>query len=126
MKFAYARRTVLGDWGYTTDHRMVEQVKSLVSNLTSPSWWEETRGKISDSQTQGNSSYYGAEYFNIEDHGTSHMSILSPAGDAVAVTTTVNTLFGSLYMSPQTGIIVNNQMDDFSPPGITNAFGFAP
>merc|ERR1719481_442244 len=126
MKFAYARRTVLGDWGYTTDKGMVEQVKSLVSNLTSSSWWEETRGKISDSQTQGNSSYYGAQYFNIEDHGTAHMSILSPAGDAVAVTSTINRYFGSKFRSPSTGIIMNNEMDDFSFEGIINSFGIRP
>ena len=47
-------------------------------------------------------------------------------GDAVSVTSTVNLLYGSKFMSPSTGILLNNQMDDFSYPGLTNAFGYPP
>jgi gamma-glutamyltranspeptidase/glutathione hydrolase len=42
------------------------------------------------------------------------------------MTTTVNLLFGSHVMVPETGIVMNNQMDDFSKPNVSNAFGFAP
>ena len=44
----------------------------------------------------------------------------------MAVTSTVNLIFGSEIMSPSTGIILNDQMDDFSFPNITNDFGVAP
>ena len=45
-------------------------------------------------------------------------------GYAIAVTSTINLLFGAKYMSPSTGVIMNNEMDDFSSkPGVPNMFG---
>lgn len=44
----------------------------------------------------------------------------------VALTTTINTGFGSKVVSPSTGIILNNEMDDFSIPDTRNSFGLAP
>ncbi len=58
------------------------------------------------------------------DSGTSHLSVVDGAGNAVACTTSINTSFGSLVVAGNTGIILNNTMDDFSPqPGVANAFG---
>lgn len=125
-KFAYARRTLMGDWSHNSTSPLAAQVTQLVANLTSSSWLEETQTKISDTKTFNDAAYYGAEFYNVEDAGTAHISILSPAGDAVAVTSTVNLYFGSKFRSPNTGIIMNNQMDDFSYPGLVNAFGVPP
>jgi gamma-glutamyltranspeptidase/glutathione hydrolase len=59
-----------------------------------------------------------------DDHGTSHFSILDAAGNAVASTETINTLFGSYVVEPTFGIVLNNEMDDFTAqPGKPNAFG---
>jgi len=45
---------------------------------------------------------------------------------AAAITSTVNLVFGSQVLDPETGIILNDEMDDFSTPGAPNAFGLWP
>lgn len=56
--------------------------------------------------------------------GTTHLSVTDQAGNAVAVTQTVNLLFGSGITVPGTGIVLNDEMDDFSvAPNQPNAFG---
>ena len=45
---------------------------------------------------------------------------------AISLTTTVNTFFGSQLMVPETGIVMNNEMIDFSIPNTSNAFGLIP
>ncbi|HWB02372.1 MAG TPA: gamma-glutamyltransferase [Verrucomicrobiales bacterium] len=55
---------------------------------------------------------------------TTHFSMADAEGWWVACTATVNTTFGSKVVVPGTGIVLNNQMDDFSiQPGVRNAFG---
>ncbi len=59
-----------------------------------------------------------------EGTDTSHFSVMDAEGNLVAVTQTVNTIFGSKFMVPGTGFILNNEMDDFSAkPGEPNAYG---
>jgi gamma-glutamyltranspeptidase / glutathione hydrolase len=55
---------------------------------------------------------------------TTHFSVLDAAGNRAAVTITVNLFFGNGYMPTGTGVLLNNEMDDFSAkPGAPNAFG---
>ena len=55
---------------------------------------------------------------------TTHVATADTAGNWVAITTTLNTSFGSKVTIPGTGVLMNNQMDDFSAqPGVPNAFG---
>ena len=55
---------------------------------------------------------------------TTHFSVADGAGNWVACTATINTSFGSKVVIPGTGVIMNNEMDDFSiAPGVPNAFG---
>ncbi len=55
---------------------------------------------------------------------TTHFSILDQEGNRVATTQTINTWFGSGYMLPTAGIILNNEMDDFSAkPYVPNRYG---
>lgn len=52
----------------------------------------------------------------IDDHGTSHLSIVDSEQNAVSMTSTVNSYFGAQILSPSTGIVLNNEMSDFSMP----------
>lgn len=73
-------------------------------------------------------SSYGFEFHNrtsADDGGTSHISVVDGDGLAVSMTTTMNLYFGSLVMSDD-GILLNNDMDDFSRPDTPNAFGYMP
>ena len=58
--------------------------------------------------------------------GTSHVVTTDASGMAVSLPTTINLLFGSQVIVPDTGVILNNEMNDFSVPGVSNAFGFIP
>ncbi len=55
---------------------------------------------------------------------TSHVSVVDAEGNAVSLTTTVNLLYGSCVVVPGTGILLDDEMDDFdAAPGAANAFG---
>jgi gamma-glutamyltranspeptidase/glutathione hydrolase len=60
----------------------------------------------------------------LEDDETTHFSIIDAKGNRVAATQTVNLLYGSGMVAPGTGVLLNNEMDDFAlRPGTPNAFG---
>ena len=60
----------------------------------------------------------------LEDEETTHFSIIDAQGNRAAVTQTVNLLFGSGLVPAGTGVLLNNEMDDFAlKPGTPNAFG---
>ncbi|MCA9548239.1 MAG: gamma-glutamyltransferase, partial [Myxococcales bacterium] len=53
-----------------------------------------------------------------------HFSVVDAEGNAVALTSTINTGFGSYYVAGDTGLLLNDEMDDFvAKPGVPNAFG---
>ena len=59
-----------------------------------------------------------------ESNQTTHFSVVDKSGNAVAVTYTLNTTFGTGIVAGNTGIIMNNEMDDFSAkPGVPNVYG---
>jgi gamma-glutamyltranspeptidase / glutathione hydrolase len=65
----------------------------------------------------------GADERVFQKH-TTHVAAADAAGNWVAMTQTINTGYGSLVIVPGTGVVLNNQMDDFAiAPGIPNAFG---
>ncbi|CAC5395661.1 GGT1_5 [Mytilus coruscus] len=115
FKFGFATRTNLGD-GDVENEAFREKLNEFLSTLTSEEFVDEIRSQISDSQTFG-TDYYGPTFFDtVNSSGTSHLSVLAPNGDAVSVTSTINFFFGSKVVGSRTGIIFNNQMDDFSTP----------
>lgn len=59
-----------------------------------------------------------------DDGGTSHLCVVDSGGNAVSLTTTVNGYFGSLLVGKKSGVVLNNEMDDFSlATGVPNMFG---
>lgn len=59
-----------------------------------------------------------------ESSDTTHFSLIDSSGNMVATTQTVNLPFGSAFVPPGTGVLINNEMDDFSAkPGEPNAYG---
>lgn len=89
-----------------------------IVRLLSPSHAGEIRARLSSIRP------FDAAGKRAADAGTAHVSVLDGAGNAVAATTTINTAFGAGIAAPGTGIILNNQLADFSlRSGTTNVFG---
>ncbi|KAL3439004.1 nucleophile aminohydrolase [Aspergillus tetrazonus] len=120
MRFAYGLRTVLGDPGFVDG--MSEYERDMISQQTA----DEIHSKISDLRTQNVSAYDPAGIESLETPGTSHIATIDRSGLAVSAITTINLLFGSRIVVPETGVIMNNEMDDFSVPGSSNSFGYIP
>ncbi|PNT69944.1 glutathione hydrolase 3 isoform X2 [Brachypodium distachyon] len=119
--------------GFLGVHRLVEAIKHMlavrmdlgdpafvnvagnVSEMLSPEFADRIRSRIADNTTFP-SSYYLPKWSQLDDHGTSHLCVVDGDRNAVAMTTTVNYYFGAKVLSPSTGIVLNNEMDDFSVP----------
>ncbi|XP_036221014.1 glutathione hydrolase 1 proenzyme [Bactrocera oleae] len=121
FKHAYGQRTNLGDMENEPD--LKQTIEETFSNLISQEFADHVRTLIFDNKTFNNYEYYGANFTYVEDHGTANMAVLAANGDAVTVTSTINNYFGAKVRSRRTGIILNDEMDDFSTPGIVNGFG---
>jgi gamma-glutamyltranspeptidase / glutathione hydrolase / leukotriene-C4 hydrolase len=58
--------------------------------MSSPQFIHSIFEKIDDSKTFSNFEHYGANFTNVEDHGTAHISVIATNGDVVSVTSTIN------------------------------------
>jgi len=96
-----------------------------LDRMTSPEYADERAASISPSAATPSSEVApGLEPARAESPNTTHYSIIDQAGNAVAVTTTLNSLFGSKVTVAGAGFLLNNEMDDFSAlPGAPNQFG---
>ncbi|KAL2917907.1 hypothetical protein HK105_202320 [Polyrhizophydium stewartii] len=120
-KYAYAQRGFLGDPVDPVYRNITQIVRASIDKELA----EAQRRNSSDDRTF-DPPHYEPHYDILSDHGTMHLTVLTSSGEAVSMTSTVNLLFGSKLMDAETGIILNDQMDDFSIPGVANAFGLEP
>jgi gamma-glutamyltranspeptidase/glutathione hydrolase len=116
MKLVYADRAeYLGD----PDH-----VAIPVSGLTSKAYAAKLRERISPTSATPSAEITPLDPTPYESAETTHFSIVDRQGNAVSNTTTLNFSYGLGLVAEGTGILLNNELDDFAAkPGVPNAYG---
>ena len=103
-----------------------------VGELASPAYGALRGREIGERATPSSEVLPGVEGFvgraataaRREGDHTTHVSVVDAEGNAVATTTTLNTWYGSKWVATGTGVLLNNEMDDFTAkPGAPNHFG---
>jgi gamma-glutamyltranspeptidase/glutathione hydrolase len=115
MRHAYVdRNNALGDPAFVADKR---------AQLLSPEHAAAIRAAINPEKATP-SAALGPGTPPHEGSETTHYPVVDGEGNAVAVTYTINGFFGAGVIAPGTGILLNNEMDDFAvKPGAPNLFG---
>jgi gamma-glutamyltranspeptidase/glutathione hydrolase len=116
MKLAYADRAeYLGD---------PDQVKIPVEGLISKAYAERLRSQISQTRVRPYAEIKALNPAPYESDQTTHFSIVDQDGNAVSNTYTLNFSYGLGLVAEGTGILLNNELDDFAAkPGAPNAYG---
>ncbi|EKF7109552.1 gamma-glutamyltransferase [Escherichia coli] len=115
-KYAYADRSeYLGDPDF---------VKVPWQALTNKAYAKSIAEQIDINKAKPSSEIRPGKLAPYESNQTTHYSVVDKDGNAVAVTYTLNTTFGTGIVAGDSGILLNNQMDDFSAkPGVPNVYG---
>ncbi|XVF88665.1 hypothetical protein PTKIN_Ptkin19aG0068800 [Pterospermum kingtungense] len=108
FKHMFAERMNLGDPDFV-------DITKYASEMLSMSFAKQIQEKILDNTTFP-AEYYMYRWSQLRDHGTSHFCVVDAERNAVSMTTTVNYPFGAGVLSPSTGIVINDEMGDFSAP----------
>ena len=113
---AYAdRNQLLGDPDF---------VKNPVSALLDHAYVARRMSDVDPGKATASSAVRAGIEPPVESPNTTHYSVVDSEGTAVATTTTLNSSFGSLYAVPGLGVLLNDEMDDFTvKPGSPNAYG---
>lgn len=116
MKYAYSDRSeYLGDPDF---------YKVPVNALTNVDYAQKIAGKIAINKTTPSSEIKPGKLAPYESDQTTHFSVVDKWGNAVSNTYTLNFSYGSGLVAKGTGILLNNEMDDFSAkPGVPNGYG---
>ena len=95
-----------------------------VNGLTSDTYAKTLSASIDDDHASNSSDVHEGDPYAYEGPDTTHFSVIDKDGNMVANTYTLNLSYGSGIVVPGTGILLNNEMDDFSAaPGIPNSYG---
>ena len=116
MKYAYADRSeYLGDPDF---------FEVPISKITAKEYAKKISTSIRELGVLPSSKINPGMYINPESNETTHFSIADKFGNVISNTYTINSAFGSGVTIKGTGILMNNEMDDFSgQPGVPNQFG---
>jgi gamma-glutamyltranspeptidase / glutathione hydrolase len=116
MRHAYRDRALfLGDADF---------VEVPVERLASKQHADKLRAWIRSDQATPSATFPPVTASESRGEDTTHFSILDREGNRVAATLSINYPFGSGYVVPETGVLLNDEMDDFSAkPGVPNAYG---
>lgn len=109
MRFAYGQRTLLGDPIFFPNLTAYQQ------RMYSDKSAAEIRSKIKEFEILNVTEYNPSGYGILTDDGTSAAVAADKSGLTIAMTSTINTLFGSRLMVPETGVIMNNEMNGKFP-----------
>src|SRR5262249_34590139 len=116
MRYAYADRAhLLGDPDF---------VKAPIAGLLSKRYAATLRKRIDPRHTTPSDKIKGGDAASFEGNNTTHFSVIDRFGNAVANTYTLNLSYGVGLIAEGTGILLNNELDDFAAaPGVPNSFG---
>lgn len=99
-------------------------VKVPTEQLISPKYNEKRRSEVLPLRARSSKEVSFGKTNPKEHTQTTHLSIMDAEGNAVASTQTINGWMGAAVVAPGTGVVLNNEMDDFSiQPGVANLFG---
>ncbi|KYG66268.1 gamma-glutamyltransferase [Bdellovibrio bacteriovorus] len=109
------RATYLGDPDFT---------KVPVKALTDPSYIQKRRSEVPADRARKAVEVKAGDVSGYESSETTHLSLMDAEGNAVSTTQTINGWMGAGVVAPGTGVVLNNEMDDFSAQvGSSNLFG---
>jgi gamma-glutamyltranspeptidase/glutathione hydrolase len=99
-------------------------VPSQTDRLLAPAYLAKLRASIAPERATPSSAIGAGGVERHEGHNTTNYAVIDAAGTAVDVTYTLNNSFGSGFVAGDTGVLLNDEMDDFaSKPGSPNMFG---
>jgi len=134
----------LSKWGYNADSTvqlMVEAERRAYADrakhLGDPDFWKVPQKQLLEpaynkarmanlnwDRATPSTEIQAGEFAKKESEETTHFSVVDKAGNAVSLTTTINTSYGNYVVVKGAGFLLNNEMDDFSvKPGTPNYFG---
>ncbi|ORY26756.1 nucleophile aminohydrolase [Naematelia encephala] len=112
LKFAYGLRTQLGDPDFVPG--MDDYQAECISH----------ENALARSLLISEDSTFPPEFDVGNDHGTSNITVADSDGLVISITTSVGLNFGSRIMVPESGIVLNSEIDDFSIEGRSNSVGY--